>query len=679
MSENIITTAAFGQTNDGDKEEEPIIVAQRFLNIFRQLHIFSAERKEAFNQMLLEQPNSVLVMLKTLPGGSVLLDYLKELDPENSSDNIKSDDASVSNKQHSNGEVLKTAITQNDAQPASTADVKREIINSDDFAKILASSLAQSNAQIIRELQNSRPAVDEMTANREPNNGSPLKLVADETFTKTIATALADALSASEEKRQADNKLITQSFLELQENLNKMVEQNNQLKIISNSDAPAEAASAFQLKNVVDDLVRAQSKFLRETTQSQKEELSSIISVAIKESLKLSTQSLIDSFKQIDGDGPTPITYAASSTKKSSFSNVEEAIKAQGREFSSIISTALRESQQNSAQTIIKTLEGLKDSGIGGATSASNIEDIMKMQADLFRDITQAQNREFSHLISTALKESQKQSTDAIIAALSQLRPVAAVTSEALAPQEDYAEDVEKPSSALILKKIISPQKDYLLNREEAKEEEISESKKKKKKKKKKQNQSDGVDMPENIETDIPIVAQPLHNTQTIISALPDMPIVEDTPSDDAFNWGLGVDSIFKKTDDIVSSSLPDNVKDDEVESDWTYQTTSDGELADNINGTEGQDWEWEYEEVPYSDDAEGTEGQDWEWEYEEVPENEAVQEFGAESDLTGTSALQNISNASEIILPSDFEILLIGMESDAFRDPYLENSYNMG
>ena len=38
--------------NHGDGED-PIIIAQRFLNIFRQLHIFSTERKEAFNLSLI--------------------------------------------------------------------------------------------------------------------------------------------------------------------------------------------------------------------------------------------------------------------------------------------------------------------------------------------------------------------------------------------------------------------------------------------------------------------------------------------------------------------------------------------------------------------------------------------------------------------------------------------------
>ena len=57
--------------NHGDGED-PIIIAQRFLNIFRQLHIFSTERKEAFNKMILEQPPEIRGMFGSLPGGSVL-------------------------------------------------------------------------------------------------------------------------------------------------------------------------------------------------------------------------------------------------------------------------------------------------------------------------------------------------------------------------------------------------------------------------------------------------------------------------------------------------------------------------------------------------------------------------------------------------------------------------------
>ena len=35
-------------------EEDPVVVAQRFLNIYRQIHIFNSEKKNSFNKMLLE-------------------------------------------------------------------------------------------------------------------------------------------------------------------------------------------------------------------------------------------------------------------------------------------------------------------------------------------------------------------------------------------------------------------------------------------------------------------------------------------------------------------------------------------------------------------------------------------------------------------------------------------------
>ena len=63
MADDINSSASFGQSKN-DSEELPIIVAQRFLNIFRQLHIFSDERREAFNKMLLELPVLHIARLK---------------------------------------------------------------------------------------------------------------------------------------------------------------------------------------------------------------------------------------------------------------------------------------------------------------------------------------------------------------------------------------------------------------------------------------------------------------------------------------------------------------------------------------------------------------------------------------------------------------------------------------
>ena len=685
MAEDIITTAAFGQSNNSDKEEEPIIIAQRFLNIFRQLHIFSKEKKEEFNTQLLNQPKSIRKCLRTLPGGSVLLDYMDELEHGSSKDDNDVSDTDGTNIVANASQSIVSAETTTNAVAGSP------IIDSDNFAKVLANSLAQSNAQIIKELRND----PNFKAPKNKIEAEQLKLVADDTFTKTISSALADAISASEQKRQEDNKLITQSFLELQENLNKMIEQNNQIKIISNSDAPSEAVTAFQIKSVIDDLVKAQSKFLKETTQSQKEELSAVISLAIQDSIKLSTQSLIDSFKQLEEDGPTPITYAASSPKKQAMlENVTEALKAQGREFSSIIAATIKESQQNSAQTIIQTIEGLKSTSAFSDTTHPKVEEIMKMQADLFREITRSQNQEFSTIITSAIKESQQQFANAITNALAQIGslPTQSIKTQTKDVEPSiYAEiadeisevkesDVDKDDKSSEPETIVVPEKDYRVV--EATSEEPLLTKKKKKKKKKKSHEEQVI-IPAVVKDDkTPILDKPLQKKKTIITALPEMPTIEDKPVDNAADWGFGeVKKDEKPTivnvapaDDHYSEDYQDERSGSNEGDGWTWEYQPEETVTEEVTGTEGQDWEWEYEEVPEeqsNEELSGEEGQDWEWEYEEVPEENQVTDY--ENDA------EQIVQSSEIIVSKDFEIMLIGMDNDVEKDPYFDTINSVG
>jgi len=60
-------------------EEDPVVVAQRYLNIYRQMHIFPPERKAAFDKMLVDVPVSIRGILGSLPGGLMLQDYINEL------------------------------------------------------------------------------------------------------------------------------------------------------------------------------------------------------------------------------------------------------------------------------------------------------------------------------------------------------------------------------------------------------------------------------------------------------------------------------------------------------------------------------------------------------------------------------------------------------------------------
>ena len=76
MADELIESAEFGKKNKD--EEPPILVAQRFLNIYRQMHIFNKDRQEEFNDMLLEMTPEVRILLSTLPGGGLLLEHIAE-------------------------------------------------------------------------------------------------------------------------------------------------------------------------------------------------------------------------------------------------------------------------------------------------------------------------------------------------------------------------------------------------------------------------------------------------------------------------------------------------------------------------------------------------------------------------------------------------------------------------
>ncbi len=683
MAEDINTSASFGQAKNDD-EELPIIVAQRFLNIFRQLHIFSNEKREAFNKMLLELPQEVKNIFQTLPGGTPLQEYMEDLVQKSKGL------APLAHHEHKKSSTLLQNALETQHE---TSTVQGNVI-SGDFAKILANSLAQSNAEIIKELQNSRSAASSDGKVSPSDSGAPMKLVADESFTKIISNALAEAIETSEKKRLEDNKIIARSFMELQENLTKLIEQNEQVKFVSTDNK----GGVIPMKGIVDGLVKAQSEFLKETTKSQKDELSSIISTAIKESQKVSTQALVESLKQMNtSGGPAPITYAASSPKGSAatMDTVEQALKAQGKEFSSIISMALKESQKNSAQTIIETLENLKkDSALGSGQGNLKVEEIMRMQANLFRDIARAQNQEFSALISSALKESQKQSTQAIITALSQLQnlpiqtiaiqtPVAANIPQNALPLEttphnqfnisentgsnslSVAPQDSNESSSLIEKYLEKEplESEDISNQDESENQIDDTATKKKKKKKKKKNKGNEILSEVNISNDTSDnITEPTQNTKA--ETVPDNTATQAPLSENTKN-------ISQQKDDNPQTTVPEVAQKQKISDETVAKPAANQASSPTLSNSDSkshtsmleklmtisnafantsdikdndiQDWNWKSDSAAdsyadtystksssfnYDDDGAATTAgnsdsdQDWEWEYEEVPDD---------------------------------------------------------
>ncbi len=68
----------------GSKEdqEDLLLTAQRYLNIFHQIHIFKAAKRKEFDQQLLEMPEKIRRILAMLPGGRILLEHIAELEAQ---------------------------------------------------------------------------------------------------------------------------------------------------------------------------------------------------------------------------------------------------------------------------------------------------------------------------------------------------------------------------------------------------------------------------------------------------------------------------------------------------------------------------------------------------------------------------------------------------------------------
>ena len=77
VSESDIAEARRKALRNG--EEDPVAVAQRYLNVYRQMHIFSAEKKESFDQSLLNLSPLTIGIISSLPGGLTFQDYIDEI------------------------------------------------------------------------------------------------------------------------------------------------------------------------------------------------------------------------------------------------------------------------------------------------------------------------------------------------------------------------------------------------------------------------------------------------------------------------------------------------------------------------------------------------------------------------------------------------------------------------
>ena len=63
-----------------EDQEDLLLTAQRYLNIYHQIHIFKAFKRAEFDKQLIAMPDKVRKILAMLPGGRVLLEHMEDVE-----------------------------------------------------------------------------------------------------------------------------------------------------------------------------------------------------------------------------------------------------------------------------------------------------------------------------------------------------------------------------------------------------------------------------------------------------------------------------------------------------------------------------------------------------------------------------------------------------------------------
>ena len=130
----------FGSDDSG--KEAPILVAQRYLNIFRQVHIFNKTKRDEFDNELLELPPEITDFFKRMPGGRLLVEHIEKVKTERGIAFVKSNKEDFAEG---------SGTSDNPAQPQAVAGgmvVGGSLSLDPAFAETFAQALARAFKQL---------------------------------------------------------------------------------------------------------------------------------------------------------------------------------------------------------------------------------------------------------------------------------------------------------------------------------------------------------------------------------------------------------------------------------------------------------------------------------------------------------------------------------------------------
>ena len=283
LEKNAEYSQAFGLNHD---EEDPRLVAQRLLNIFRQLHIFTTHKRKEFNDDLLKQPLQVKKALAALPGGSLVLEYLNELEEKagvktdisllkSSKENIQKEIQSVEegHDEIAQVKILAKALSEAQGHPSNLAP--------DDVKKI-SQDLYDKFESLKRELENRIDSVkvisaDGKTATLSSNNADIVKAISD---------AAHNIIQQQDKLSQIKQDFFSKfsDWASSNQNLLQTVASKTNVQKSSKNTADAVAPfSAFDFENFITQITEKQTEMFKEFSKQQADNLSNVLSSVLKE------------------------------------------------------------------------------------------------------------------------------------------------------------------------------------------------------------------------------------------------------------------------------------------------------------------------------------------------------------------------------------------------------------
>lgn len=188
-----LNDAEFGSDNSG--EEAPILVAQRYLNIFRQVHIFNKAKRDEFDDELLSLPQNITDFFKRMPGGRLLVEHIEKVKTERGIAFVKA-----------NREDFDEGAGKTDTPiPVATGGVVQMAGGSITLDPSFAETLAQSLANAFKQLPTTSPSSLQPGGNAPvtADFGNAFDVIADE-----IRTSRASLLDVLKETRSITDSVI---------------------------------------------------------------------------------------------------------------------------------------------------------------------------------------------------------------------------------------------------------------------------------------------------------------------------------------------------------------------------------------------------------------------------------------------------------------------------------------